>query len=426
MIRYTIVDSVTKVTKEWTRQRRAEMRDSSRALRRADAFRRRQRFSVLDAAWQVMADAYFKASSGKTLPAHARQIMYAGRAEIQRLTGKFLKDKYFTQTLLPNYLIENPDTTADWDVVFDARGHFHEPHTGRTVPLGTLDVRHYLKSVQVPEKPPFVDLGFRQLFPTSGPEHRYQAILFIEKEGFLPLFRAADLAERFDIAIMSTKGLSVTASRLLVDRLCGQHGIPLFVLHDFDKSGFSILGTLIRDTRRYAFEYEFDVIDLGLRLEDVETYDLESEEVKFKKGKGQTRDPRDNLRLNGAQERELDFLVSDGDEDDGFTGRRVELNAFTSGDLIAWIEGKLIERGIKKLVPEPAVVAEAYRRQLAARFFEHRSQDLVAKAKDFAGGVSVPPSFAAAVEAALAKSPHLSWDEAIARMATKYFEDCQR
>ena len=77
-------------------------------------------------------------------------------------------------------------------------------------------------------------------------------------------------------------------------------------------------------------------------------------------------------------------------------------------------------------VEQPAVVAEAYRRQLAARFFERRSQDLVAKARDFAAGVSVPPSFAAAVEVALAKSPHLSWDEAISGMATKYFEDCQR
>ena len=44
---------------------------------------------------------------------------------------------------------------------------------------------------------------------------------------------------------MSTKGMSVTACRMLVEELCGRQGLPLFVLHDFDKSGFSIQQTLI-------------------------------------------------------------------------------------------------------------------------------------------------------------------------------------
>ena len=60
----------------------------------------------------------------------------------------------------------------------------------------------------------------------------------------MPLFEAVKLGERYDLAIMSTKGMSVTASRRLVEELCGQHGIPLLLLHDFDKSGFSIAGTL--------------------------------------------------------------------------------------------------------------------------------------------------------------------------------------
>ena len=43
----------------------------------------------------------------------------------------------------------------------------------------------------------------------------------------MPLFEAVKLAERYDLAIMSTKGMSVTAARELVDVLCGDHGIPL-------------------------------------------------------------------------------------------------------------------------------------------------------------------------------------------------------
>lgn len=38
--------------------------------------------------------------------------------------------------------------------------------------------------------------------------------------------------------------MSVVASRLLIDRLCGEYQIPLRALHDFDKAGFSILAVL--------------------------------------------------------------------------------------------------------------------------------------------------------------------------------------
>jgi hypothetical protein len=93
--------------------------------------------SIRDAAWRVMESAYAVASGDGGYPANARQIMYAARPSILELTGRdALDDKYFTQTLLPDYLEEHPSETAGWDVVFDARGHFVEPHTTRSVPLG--------------------------------------------------------------------------------------------------------------------------------------------------------------------------------------------------------------------------------------------------------------------------------------------------
>ena len=87
---------------------------------------------IKEAAWQVMPDAYRIASTGGTLPANARQIMYAARPAILELTGKTkLDDRYFTQALLPDYIEEHPEITANWDVVFDDRGSFIEPHTGQ-------------------------------------------------------------------------------------------------------------------------------------------------------------------------------------------------------------------------------------------------------------------------------------------------------
>ena len=87
-----------------------------------------------------MPRAYLAASSNDTLPATARQVMYAARPEIQERTGKQLDDQYFTQTLLPDYMEEHG---VDWDVVFDDRGHLREPHTGHGIGLGTLKVRQY-------------------------------------------------------------------------------------------------------------------------------------------------------------------------------------------------------------------------------------------------------------------------------------------
>ena len=101
--------------------------------------------SIKDAAWQVMVAAYHTASGGGHLPANARQIMYAARKRILELTGRAkLDDRYFTQTLLPDYVEQHPEVTSTWDVVFDDRGNFIEPHTNHNVPLGTVEVRQYL------------------------------------------------------------------------------------------------------------------------------------------------------------------------------------------------------------------------------------------------------------------------------------------
>jgi hypothetical protein len=403
-----IIAAVEGVTKAWARQRRGEERDRSAALRRREALVRSHRVTVKEAAYELMAAAYLKASSGGTLPAHARQIMYAARGEVQRLTGRTLDDKYFCQQLLPDYLAEHPEGTKSWDVVFDARGHFQEPHTDQIVPLGTIDVRNYLGSIGPAPPPDLTVTVAGGTFPTRGPRHRFGAILFVEKEGFLPLFKAVHLAERFDLAIMSTKGMSVTASRLLVERLCSEHGVPLLVLHDFDKSGFSIVGTLRRDTRRYTFTQEIEVIDLGLRLADVERWALESEEVNYGKA-----DPADNLRRNGATAQEIEFLCHGGNEWQGYHGRRVELNAFASADLVTWIEGGLAEHGIKKVVPDKDTLATAYRRAVEIKLLKERTADLAQAVHAEAEKTRVPKALADAVRRHLGARPQLSWQEAV-------------
>ena len=51
---------------------------------------------------------------------------------------------------------------------------------------------------------------------------------------------------------------------MLVEELCGKRGLPLFVLHDFDVTGFSIKKTLTESGERYRFRHKLNFIDPGL------------------------------------------------------------------------------------------------------------------------------------------------------------------
>jgi hypothetical protein len=156
-----IIGAVQGVTAKWTKQRKAEERHAAARARRRDVMTYSRSITIKDAAYDAIPDAYMKASAGNTLPAKARQVMYAARGKIQDRTGKSLDDRYFTQTLLPDFMAENPELTASWKVVFDARGHLVEPHTRISIPLGTLEVESYLRSLGAPRwlEPAAIDAG---------------------------------------------------------------------------------------------------------------------------------------------------------------------------------------------------------------------------------------------------------------------------
>jgi hypothetical protein len=330
--------------------------------------------------------------------------MYAARPHIQKVTGQKLDDNYFTQTLLPNYIEEND---VDWNVVYDARGHFTEPHDGKSFGLGALEVRKYLAGF---DDPSIVDASLSPAkVETKGPDGNFGAVIFIEKEGFAPILKAAQIAERFDVAIMSTKGMSVTAARELADQMCSDHDIPLLLLHDFDKAGFSIAGTLQRDTRRYAFQNAIDVRDLGLGLADVEEMELEAEHQHHPKAT--RRALENNLRINGASAAEIDFMFRDFDRLQ--STRRVELNAMTSPQFIEFIEHKLQENGVTKIIPDEDLLADVYLRMELGRQLESAIARLDRiKLKD----CNPPEDLDQCVRDMLKENPTLRWDAAIERI----------
>ena len=197
----------------------------------------------------------------------------------------------------------------DWDLIWDARGHFTEPHTGEVVPIGTLQVRQYVGDR--PQLGDPVEMDPDQLYPTKGPEHRYNTVLFVEKEGFDPIFEAARIAERFDVAIMSTKGMSTTSARLLLDRLVDpRRREDPGACTISTCQGFSICGTLGTDSGRYIFKNEVPIIDIGLRLSDIEELGLLHEPFTANKN---PRSVADTLRRHGATQDEIDFLIQKPD-----------------------------------------------------------------------------------------------------------------
>ena len=60
----------------------------------------------------------------------------------------------------------------------------------------------------------------------------------------------ARIAERYDLAIFSTKGMSVTAARKLVDEL-RVLGVTTLIAHDFDIAAMSIAHWLSHSNERY-------------------------------------------------------------------------------------------------------------------------------------------------------------------------------
>jgi hypothetical protein len=391
-----ILDAVETATAKWTKQKKSEERHPGNIRFRMSRMTKEPRMSQKEAAWEFMEEAYMAASGGGRLPALARQIYYQIRPKVMAATeNRELQYGYFSQTLLPDYIEEHG---VRWNVVYDARGHFEEPHTNRRIGCGTIEVSNYLHAVK---KPKIKDADFDDAsVNVIGPEGGFSGVLFCEKEGFNPLFRAVKLAERYDLMIVSTKGVSVTAARWLIDAVCGRYGLPLFVLHDFDVAGFLILGTLQRDTRRYRFSGSFRVHDLGLRLEDIGG--LGQEPAAATKTDAET--VAAQLAKDGATGAEIEILLND----------RVELNAVTSDDLVEMIETKLKAYGLKKVIPaDDKLLAEAYRAFHRSQKLREKFEEMEEEFDKEADEVKVPTDLRAQISAVLAKQDNLRWDDAI-------------
>ena len=361
-----------------------------------------------DAAFEVMAEAYDRASAGNTLPANAgRSCMPPGRSS-SRPAGWSgwttpTSPRSCCPTIWRSTLRRRQTGTSSMTRV--AIWWSRTPASAcRSAPCRCATTcgraRHSLAAA--------CSVGMDLLWQARITD-RYRTVLFIEKEGFEPLLRKARIAERFDCGIMSTKGMSVTAARALVEQL-SRDGVRILVAHDLDRSGFSIFGTLAGDTRRWQYQRPPEVVDLGLRLGECRGMGLQDEEAPPLPARTDRSRVAATLSEHGATMDEIELLLGQG--------RRIELNAMTSDQLLSWLEAKLRRFGAGKVVPPADVLKLAYGQAVARRLATARLEAIEAEVTAMAAGIVPPADLAAAIEREIAGTDQ-PWDEALVMLVSR-------
>jgi hypothetical protein len=381
-----VIRALEGVGRSWTRQAKAEEKHPSAKTYRASMYASAARVPLKEICYSLMDQAWSQASDDGRLPTHWRQIFYTIRplCDEHPDSDRPLIDKTF-KSILDDYLDEY---RPGWDVLRGARGVFKEPHRAdddNGLPLSTINVRSYLAR-------PTPDPAIRPVaarFPTSGAINRIAAVLICEKEGFDELLVAERIPERYDLALLSTKGISAIAARDLAQQL----GVPCFVLHDLDKNGFVMAAGFPSAT------------DIGIRMDDVDQWQLRPETQTHRNPSATHR----NLLHNGASHDEANFIAQ---------GQRVELNMLTGPSFIAFVEQKLDEHGVTKVIPDTQTLEAAWRRANTVIKINR-----LVKAHQQVDGSAAPGDLSDRIRIQLADDPHQSWDAALWTIARLGAED---
>jgi DNA topoisomerase VI subunit B len=289
--------------------------------------KRTQREQVLDIL--IQGDAQKKASGG-VLEFNQRSLYYVARELVPGLTAN-----YFA-----SLVTEHENAHGEIPLMFRTdRGVFYEPHGGEITPLGTLTVRDYRR-------------GF----------WRYGTVLVCEKEDNVHMLRQAGIAERFDCFLLSSSGFTTRALKDLIDYI-GRTSEPvrMFAMIDGDAHGSMIYQTLVKETKARAAR-NIQIINLGLfpweALADGLPYETGLAEQRRKKGKARFAPVADYINARDGENRRTGNPNNEANWALWLQDNRVELNAMTSPQRVAWVERKLSEHNIKKVIPPDYVAKE--------------------------------------------------------------------
>lgn len=306
-------------------------------------------------------DAFNMASDNGRYAITARQIWYKMR-EISGIEEKKHTYADFTQEILTEWIDDNPE--YEDKVNFSDRGNFFVD--GSQNGLGTANVRNFINTIGTSQNIFKCYGGISSnihIEPDFDLIYKYDKVLYIEKTGFDAIFKAEKVGEKYNMIIVSGQGFSTRAAKTLLYKF-QQMGLKLYCLHDLDISGIYILDSF--GTPNKKFKEHIYMENLGVTLADVEKYHIEPEKVDIKQ--------EDKKKLKNLSYEYRRFF------DAGTSYRRVELNAFTTAEILEILENKLsainnlptinLEESLNvdhKAIRETAfmrIMAEKYREQL--------------------------------------------------------------
>ena len=361
-----VQEAVCKAGDGWRKLKAKAEREGQKVYR--DAARRARRSQVTvtlkDAVEYVLPEAYEKASGGGVYPVLARQLFYTVRPLVAEIVSRPLVDEYF-MNILRCLRIDKPEMFGTWDILSDGRGHGRCPYSRQEIALGTHDVRSvvssqgasYVPAVQIPKITVAADAVIGNV------KDHYSCALYVEKEGFNQLLDETGILRRYGVYLISGKGVPTDAARNLVTTFT-ECDLPTLVLHDFDYAGLVILKSMIENSDTYIWKTPPYIIDLGLRLVDVEAMGLDSEPCIATKVSANV------LDATSITDAEARFLFHHQQYKQTFRGTRVELNAMTTPQLIYFLEQKFEMLELQKPVPDDTLITKLYIESVRAKRIE--------------------------------------------------------
>ena len=181
---------------------------------------------------------------------------------------------------------------------------------------------------------------------TNGLKWTFNKILYSEKEGFFTILKDAKFPERYDCALLTSKGYASRAVKDLFD-LLGDTGeeIQFFCIHDSDAAGTKIYETLQEATLARAAR-RIKIINLGLEPWEANGMQLEVERFENK-----SRKPVADYVEQYDWKHHSDWA-------DWLQSNRVELNAMTTPQFLEWLELKMEQHGIGKVIPDLSTLCD--------------------------------------------------------------------
>jgi len=297
--------------------RRAAAKAKRAASHSKDTGRRNEKEIIL----HFLPEAVGKASGQGVYKFSQRQLYYAIRPYVIAQMDKQLDYNYFCR-VITEYEAKNGNIPAMYR---DPRGVLYHPHLKEEIPIGTISVENY-----------------------ERPEWTFNKILYSEKEGFFTILKDAKFPERFDCALLTSKGYASRAVKDLFDFLGDtDEEILFFCIHDADAAGTKIYetlqeGTMARPGRRVK------IINLGLEPQEALEMGLEVE-------------PAERAISRRPVAGYLDDKWREWLQDN-----RVELNAMTSPQFLEWLEAKISAHGVRKVVPDNHVMRKTLQAEVIA------------------------------------------------------------